>query len=64
MSPATVANYLFDLAKGYNQLYQELPVLKEDRHEKVILRLIIASLTGSIIKKAMCLLGIEVPNKM
>jgi arginyl-tRNA synthetase len=64
MSPAVIANYLYDLAKGFNQFYQELPVLKEIIEEKVALRILISKFTGDIIKKSMNLLGIEVPERM
>ena len=64
LSPAIIANYIFDLAKGFNQFYQELPVLKEEDPEKVVLRICISKFTGSVIKKSMKLLGIEVPERM
>jgi arginyl-tRNA synthetase len=64
LSPAIVANYVFDLAKGFNQFYQELPVIKEDDPEKAFLRICISKFTGSIIQKSMKLLGIEVPERM
>ena len=64
LSPAIMANYVYDLAKGFNQFYQELPVLKEEDQEKIVLRICISKFTGSIIKKSMKLLGIEVPDRM
>ena len=64
LSPAIVANYVFDLAKGFNQFYQELPVLKEEDQEKVVLRINICKFTGNIIQKSMKLLGIDVPDRM
>ena len=63
-SPAVIANYVYDLAKGFNQFYQELPVLKEVDREKVFLRLMITHFTGETIRKAMSLLGIQAPPKM
>ncbi|MCX6243327.1 MAG: arginine--tRNA ligase [Bacteroidetes bacterium] len=63
-SPAVIANYVYDLSKEYNQFYQEIPVLKEEDQKKVIFRLNLSSLTGSVIKKAMWLLGIDVPSRM
>ena len=64
LSPAIIANYIYDLAKVFNQFYQELPVLKEENNDKKLLRLFITSFVGSTIKKSMKLLGIEVPQKM
>lgn len=63
-NPAVVANYLFELSKVFNQLYQELPVLKEDDEEKVWLRLFIAGATASVLQRGMKLLGITVPERM
>jgi len=64
LSPAILANYVYDLAKGFNQFYQEIPILKEDDPEKVTIRLAISSFTGDIIHRAMELLGIRVPQRM
>ncbi len=63
-SPAIIANYVFDLAKGFNQFYQELPVLKEEDPSKRLLRICISKFTGNIIRRSMKLLGIEVPERM
>ena len=64
LSPAIVANYVFDLAKGFNQFYQELPVLKDPDPEKIVLRICISKFAGTVIQKSMKLLGIEVPERM
>jgi arginyl-tRNA synthetase len=64
MNPALVANYVYDLAKEYNQFYQEIPVLKEENRSIVSFRLTLSAFTGDVIRKAMKLLGIEVPNRM
>ena len=64
LSPAIIANYVYDLAKGFNQFYQEIPVLKEEDPEKLLLRLTLTQLTGQAIRQAMFLLGIEVPTRM
>jgi len=64
LSPALIANYCYDIAKEYNQFYQEIPVLREPNTEKIWFRLALSSLTGLVIKKGMGLLGIQVPEKM
>jgi arginyl-tRNA synthetase len=63
-SPATIANYVYDLSKEYNQFYQEIPVLKEENKNAMLLRLRLSYFTGTVIKRAMWLLGIEVPERM
>jgi arginyl-tRNA synthetase len=63
-NPAVVANYVYELAKAFNSMYQELPVLKEENTAKLRLRLAIAKATGKSIAKSMKLLGISCPDKM
>ncbi len=63
-APSLIANYAYDLAKAFNQFYQECPILKEEDEEKLQFRLSLCKSTGDIIKKSMKLLGIEVPNRM
>jgi len=64
LNPAIIANYVFELAKSFNQIYQELPILKEPLQEKVLLRMTISRFTGTVIEKSMNLLGIAVPERM
>ncbi|MDP2422936.1 MAG: arginine--tRNA ligase [Bacteroidales bacterium] len=64
LSPATVANYAYELAKEYNQFYHEFSVLHEKDVTLARFRLALSVLTGRVIKSAMQLLGIEVPERM
>jgi arginyl-tRNA synthetase len=64
LSPALVANYVYDLAKEYNQFYHDHPVLKEEDTNLRDFRLAICKVTGDVIKSGMLLLGIEVPERM
>jgi len=63
-SPAVIANYAFDLAKSYNQFYQSIPIFTESNTGKLEFRLAFSAVTGRVLKKAMALLGIDVPDKM
>jgi arginyl-tRNA synthetase len=63
-SPALIANFGYDLAKEFNQFYQELPILKDVSDETRTFRLALTSLTGQVISSTMKLLGIQVPQKM
>lgn len=63
-SPALIANYVYELAKEYNQFYQETPVLKADTEKQKMFRLLLSSNTARVIKTAMRFLGIEVPERM
>lgn len=64
MNPALIANYVYELAKEYNQFYQEIPVLKEDNRSIVSFRLTMSAFTADVIRKVMKLLGIDVPKRM
>ncbi len=63
-SPALVANYVFDLAKEFNQFYHESPILVEEDHAIRDNRLELSHVVGRTIVRAMCLLGIVVPERM
>ncbi len=64
LSPALIANYVYDLVKLYNNFYQNVPIFKEEDIEKQQFRLHISKLTGTVIKNGMNLLGINVPERM
>lgn len=64
LNPAIVANYVYELAKTYNQFYQEIPVLKEENANLRTLRLMISVFTSSVIGKSLKLLGIDSPERM
>lgn len=64
LSPAMIANYIYDLAKEFNQFYQDITILKEEDMVKRTFRLALSEFTGNVIKSAMKLLGIEVPERM
>lgn len=64
LSPALISNYVYDLAKEYNQFYHDCPILKEENTGVRNLRLLLSEQTGKVIKKSMNLLGIDVPERM
>lgn len=64
LSPALIANYVYDLVKEFNQFYHEFSILKEEDEGIRNLRLILSKTTGEIIQAGMALLGIEVPERM
>jgi arginyl-tRNA synthetase len=63
-SPSVVANFAYELAKEYNQFYQAINILNETDAAKQQFRLAFTQKTGDVLKKAMRLLGIEVPERM
>ncbi len=63
-SPALIANYAYNLAKEYNQFYQEYQILKEKNKDLINFRLNLSKKTAEIIKSSLALLGIETPERM
>ena len=63
-SPAVIANYTYALACDFNSFYHDHSILNEADADKRALRLVLAQTVAKVIKSAMALLGIEVPNRM
>jgi arginyl-tRNA synthetase len=64
LSPALVANYVYDLVKTYNSFYQNNPILNQEDENVKQFRLNISDLTAKTIKKSLELLGIGTVNRM
>ena len=64
LSPALVANYLYDLVKSYNSFYQSNIILKLEDDDLKQFRLNLSNLTAQTIKKSLSLLGIGTVNRM
>ena len=63
-SPALIANYAYDLVKKYNQFYHDYHILNEPDAAVRSLRLALSEATADTVRKAMWLLGINVPERM
>ena len=63
-SPAVIANYAYDIAKEFNQYYHETPILKEEDAGLLNARLVLIDTLSSILRSAMGILGIELPERM
>ena len=64
LSPAIICNYLYDLVKTFNSLYQNHNILSAETPDSIVIRTQISFLTGKVISKTTDLLGIELPDKM
>ena len=64
LNPSLVANYVYHLAKTFNSFYTEHSVANAESEEKKALRLHIAVMTATVIKSALQLLGMKVPERM
>ena len=63
-SPSGIANYAYELAKEYNQFYHDFSILREENEATKAFRVKLTDNVGKVIKTAMNLLGIEVPERM
>ena len=63
-SPSGIANYAYELAKEYNQFYHDFSILREEDENAKAFRILLTRNVGKVIKTAMNLLGIEVPERM
>ncbi|WP_209390800.1 arginine--tRNA ligase [Chryseobacterium sp. RR2-3-20] len=64
LSPALIANYVYDLVKTYNSFYQSNPILNQEDENLKQMRLNLSNLTAETIKKSLQLLGIQTVNRM
>ena len=63
-SPALIANYAYELAKEFNQYYHETQILKEPDQDILSMRLVLIDTIARVLRKAMKILGIELPERM
>ncbi|MDR0988158.1 MAG: arginine--tRNA ligase [Prevotellaceae bacterium] len=63
-SPSVIANYTYDLVKEYNQFYHDFSILREENEAVKLFRLTLSANVAKVIRLAMSLLGIEVPERM
>ncbi len=63
-SPAVLCNYAYSLACDFNSFYHDYSILNEPDAEKRSVRIILSASVAKVIRTAMELLGIEVPNRM
>lgn len=64
LSPALIANYVYDLVKLYNSFYHEFSILKEENEAIKIFRLQLSRSVSTVIQNSMKMLGIQVPERM
>ena len=63
-NPSVVALYVFTVAKLFNSFYTQHSIISAPTDATRQLRLRLAALTATVIKRSMTLLGIEVPSRM
>ncbi|MDI6592097.1 MAG: arginine--tRNA ligase [Patescibacteria group bacterium] len=63
-SPNLICDFIFDLAKNYNLFYNLHPIIRAENSEQKLFRLSLTQAVSQILKKALDLLGILVPERM
>ncbi|MBO7468396.1 MAG: arginine--tRNA ligase [Bacteroidaceae bacterium] len=63
-SPSTIANYVYELVKTFNQFYHDFSILNAETPEARSFRLVLAANVAKVIRIGMRLLGIDVPERM
>ena len=63
-SPAVIANYTYALACDFNSFYHDYSILNEPDTAVRAMRLTLSATVAKVIRSAMSLLGIEVPDRM
>ena len=63
-APSVIAAYAYELAKQFNGYYHDHSILKEENSAVRSLRLKLATEVARVIRSAMALLGISVPERM
>ena len=63
-SPAVLCNYAYALAQEFNSFYHDYSILNEPDEQKKNLRLLLSAEVAKVLKHAMALLGIEMPERM
>jgi len=63
-NPSSICNYSFQLAQLFNTFYDAHSISKAESEEKKQLRLMIIIMTASVLRHAMHLMGIRLPEKM
>ncbi|MGQ9846306.1 MAG: arginine--tRNA ligase [Bacteroidales bacterium] len=64
LSPAKIANYIYNICKEYNQFYQQVPILKEENEDIKKLRLKLSFQISILLKNMLEKLGISTIEKM
>jgi arginine--tRNA ligase len=62
--PNLIADYLFDLAKTFNNFYNSKPILKEENPEVMQARVLLSLKTAEILKQGLSLLAIKTVDRM
>ncbi|HAW04524.1 MAG TPA: arginine--tRNA ligase [Saprospirales bacterium] len=64
LDPSMIANYSFDLGKDYHKFYHDVRILKAESEAAKCFRLQLSRTVAVVLRDAMNMLGIEMPERM
>lgn len=64
LDPSMIANYAYDLAKDYHKFYHDVRILKAESEAAKCFRLQLSRTVAVVLRDAMEMLGIEMPERM
>ena len=64
LSPAIIANYVYDLVRVFNSFYQNVSILGSDAQNTKNFRISLSAKVAEVIAKGTALLGMKVPDRM
>ncbi|MEX2371770.1 MAG: arginine--tRNA ligase [Bacteroidales bacterium] len=64
LNPSVIANFMYDVAKEFNQFYHDHSILNAEDSDTRLFRIHLSRIIGNILENGMGLLGIEVPERM
>ena len=64
LSPALVANYVYELVRTFNSFYQNISILGSEDADTKHFRILLSEKVAEVIAKATALLGMKVPDRM
>jgi arginyl-tRNA synthetase len=62
--PSHLANFLYNLAKGYHKLWHDVSIFNAESAEAKAFRLQLSRMVGQVLQSGLKLLGIETPERM
>ena len=62
--PSLIANYCYDLAKGYHKFWHDFKILGAESEGAKIFRLKLSNAMANVLQQGMNLLGIDMPERM
>lgn len=64
LDPSMIANYAYDLGKDYHKFYHDIRILKAESEAAKCFRLQLSRTVALVLRDAMEMLGIEMPERM